>query len=274
MNFATTQVAAIISSSDLRYVAQAGATASVARIVSEVTMLDKSNEILEAFGLKVQNDGAALTAAQVFMVSYIKEEQFDFHATMMEAQMKIYQLSNKSYYGIKNEQIQFVLDDIAMVEQEIEEKVFTGKRGRARNIQAWEIAEAVFISNMNVSMPEMVQAIDAAFSENSIDAVCTNMIRDFEEKYSVSLVRGKRGGNNGRTKNEAAWNIAEETFNSVLATNPNIMFNDMVAIVEEAMSADGHTMTGTPMILKLEEQMNVKLGRNKRGRKARIVEMA
>jgi hypothetical protein len=120
-------------------------------------------------------------------------------------------------------------------------------------------------------MPEMTAAITAAFAENNIDAACIQMVYAFEEKYSVTLVRGKRGGQ-GRTRNTTAWEIAEKTFDEAVAQVPSMMFNTMVEIIENVLAQNEIEMTGANFVLKFEEQKNIKLGRGKRGRAARKVE--
>jgi hypothetical protein len=263
-------VAALISASDLRYAAAQGANASTSRIVTEVSMMNDAHTILEAFGLACADDNAAMVAAQVCMIAYIKEDTFNLPAAMMEAQMKISKLSATRVYGIANETLRFNLDApvVAVIS---EEKKEPGKRGRARNEAAWELAEQVFIADMTRTMPEMTAAITAKFADQNIDAVCIQMIYAFEEKYGVSLVRGKRGGQ-GRTRNETAWNIAEQTFDDAIAQVPDLMFNTMVELIETVLAQNSIEMTGPNFVLKFEEQKNIKLVRGKRGRAARKVE--
>jgi hypothetical protein len=263
-------VAALISASELRYVAAQGANASTSRTVTEVSMMNDAHSILEAFGLACADDNAAMVAAQMLMVAYIKEDAFNLPTVMMEAQMKISKLSATKVYGIANETLRFNLEAV-VVETVAEEKKEPGKRGRARNTTAWEIAEQVFVADMARTMPEMTAAITAAFAENNIDAACIQMIYAFEEKYSVTLVRGKRGGQ-GRTRNTTAWEIAEKTFDEAVAQVPEMMFNTMVEIIETALAQNEIEMTGANFVLKFEEQKNIKLGRGKRGRAARKVE--
>lgn len=263
-------VAALISSTDLRYAAAQGANASPSRIATEVSMMDDDHTILEAFGLACSDDKAARVASQVFMIAYIKEDTFNMPAVMMEAQMEIAKLSATKVYGIANETLRFNLD-APVVAVGSEEKKEPGKRGRARNEAAWELAEQVFIADMTRTMPEMTAAITAKFAEQNIDAVCIQMIYAFEEKYSVSLVRGQRGGK-GRSRNETAWNIAEKTFDDAIAQVPDMMFNTMVELIETVLAQNAIEMTGPNFVLKFEEQKNIKLGRGKRGRAARKVE--
>lgn len=261
------QVSAIISSSDLRYVAQMGVNASAARICTGISMLDYDHTILSAFGLVCNDDGAARVAAQVLLLAYMKEEHFHLQAVMMEAQMKIGKLSKTGYYHIANETLGFILD---VQEQPTELEKIPSKRGRARNDEAWTIAEEVFTADMTKTFAEMTEAIESKFAENNINSSCTSMLYAFEEKYGVTLVRGKRG----RARNDAAWAIAEETFNAAYAQNSEIMCNDMVEIIEMVLKQSGHEMTCMHLVLKLEEQNNIKLGRGKRGRKAQTAQLA
>jgi hypothetical protein len=268
---ANTTIAQIINQTDLRYYASKGANASKVSIINEVSLMDRTAEILEAFGTRVEDDGAALVAAQVFMIEYITQQDFYLPAAMLQAQQKIERLSEKSYYKIKNVTVEFILDAVIETVQTNKEKI-PGKRGRSRNDFAWELAEAEFLKDMTRTYPEMVEAITTVFQQNDLDCGCVQMVKQFEEKHGTlsrdSVAR------KGRAKNMDAWKMAETIFDAIIAENPSITFNGMCEQMTVKLQKQNCGMVAAGFVLKFEEQNGIKLQRGKRGRPAKMIEMA